>query len=67
MQRLEVSGAVRHIYGSLGVKSRLSPWYAVCEKGPSSFPLIRFLCPLDGPSVFLEVQSDFACGGQRCV
>jgi len=32
MQRLEVSGAVRHIYGSLGVKRLMSPFPSLLQK-----------------------------------
>ena len=59
MQRLEVSGAVRPIYGSLGVK-RLSNNFLLNEAGgPGSVVVIATGYGLDGPGIESRCRRDF--------
>ena len=63
MQRLEVSGAVRPIYGSLGVKrltkrgSSTHAWFNVKQTFQSNHIQVSFNCPEFSTVLFVDNKS----------
>ena len=58
MQRLEVSGAVRHMYGSLGVKRLMKLEFSVMLFEGTSISSLMTICPVTAELFHPDGQTD---------